>query len=208
MVEMTGEGPGTRPTKKPMKDPRMMGQNERFHSTSVGQSSRKRTFWSCIFPTGSSAVTSTSDMPKSPMATGRKSIPLGQEGLFEGVAHIPGHGLHADRSEGEPQGDHHQRFDKVPPVSRDMITSPTRATARYSAGPNLRAAIASVGARKLRPIRLIVPAMNEPMAATARRPGATPAGHLVPFDHRDDGSGLPGDVEQNGGRRAAVHGSK
>ena len=75
MVAMTGEGPGMRPVKKPMNEPRIMGQNERRHSSSVGQSSRNRTVWSETFSSGSSAVTRTSEMPKSPMATGRKSTP-------------------------------------------------------------------------------------------------------------------------------------
>ena len=115
MVEMTGEGPGTRPTKKPMKDPRMMGQNDRFHSTSVGQSSRKRTFCSCIFPAGLFGGDQHFGDAEQSHGDGEEIDPLCQHGLAEGVAHIPGHGLHADRSEGEPEGDHHQRFEQVPP---------------------------------------------------------------------------------------------
>ena len=55
-----------------------------------------------------------------------------------------------------------------------MISSPTSATVKYSGGPNLRAARASVGAIRLSPIRLMVPATNDPMAATASAAPARP----------------------------------
>ena len=102
MVAMTGEGPGTRPTKKPMKEPRMIGQNERFHSTSVGQSSRNRTFCSCTLPDVLLGGDQHFRNAEEPHGDREEIDALGQERLLEGVAHVAGHGLHADRAEREP----------------------------------------------------------------------------------------------------------
>jgi len=82
MVAMTGEGPGISPVKKPMKEPRIIGQKDRRHSSSVGHNSQNRTRCNETFSSGCSAVIRTSEMPKSPMATGRKSIPCANIGCL------------------------------------------------------------------------------------------------------------------------------
>ena len=52
----------------------------------------------------------------------------------------------------------------------------------------------------------IVPAMKEPIAARRQGlRGTAGLGHLVALDGRDDRGGLAGGVEQDRGRRAAVH---
>src|SRR5215510_3239863 len=80
--------------------------------------------------------------------------------------------------------------------------------AKYSGGPNLRAKSARVGARRIRPKMLTVPAMKEPKAEYfKRRTGAALTGHLIAIETSDDRGCLAWDIQQNGSRRATVHSS-
>src|SRR5271157_423493 len=55
-----------------------------------------------------------------------------------------------------------------------MMLKPSTMRAKYSGGPNLRAQLAKVGARKINMKIVIVPAMNDPNAAIPRAGPALP----------------------------------
>jgi len=60
------------------------------------------------------------------------------------------------------------------PVSVDTAVIANSISVKYSAGPNLRAIEVSGSANSVRPMTPMVPAMNEPIADTARAAPALP----------------------------------
>ena len=61
------------------------------------------------------------------------------------------------------------------PSRPDVVVNPRTIRAKYSAGPNLSAISAIAGATNVRPIVLMVPATNDPIAAVASAADARPA---------------------------------
>ena len=79
---------------------------------------------------------------------------------------------------------------------------------KYSGGPKLSAARASGGAARARMRVATVPAKKEPRAAVASAGPAWPfLRHLVAVDGGDGGRALAGEVDEDGGGRAAVLGA-
>jgi hypothetical protein len=65
-------------------------------------------------------------------------------------------------------------FSRERPLRLESRTTPRSVSPKYSAGPNSSAALATSGAKSWRATTLIVPATNDPMAATARAAPARP----------------------------------
>ena len=77
---------------------------------------------------------------------------------------------------------------------------------KYSGGPSRTAYSATTGAKNVTSTVAIVPATKEPIAAVASAAPARPClAILLPSMRGDHGAGLARRVEQDRGRRAAVH---
>src|SRR4029078_7915965 len=97
----------------------------------------------------------------------------------------------------------------------NVQTTPSTITAKFSGGPKRMATAAMAGAKNVITITPSVPATKEPLAAmpsaaAARRapralPGASLLRHLVPVEAGHDRRGLARYVQQDRGRRAAIH---
>ena len=156
-----------------------------------------------------STLSRTSEIPKSPMTTGTSPIPsvssmmskVNRDDAAISVS-IPMQPRKRPKAAMSRAFTHRPAGQKGEDRSRPRIIRE-----KYSGGPNFRAISASGGATSIRPRTPIVPAIKEPKAAIPRA-GAGPAlaGHLVAVQAGDHRGGLPGDVHQDGGGGAAVHG--
>ena len=163
---MTGEGPGRRPMKKPRNEPRRIGAKERFHSTSVGRRSRIRTRIISPIPSFSTAVSITSAIPKSPMATGRNSTPCPSSLIPKVNRAVPWRRSVPTVERARPRRSMITFLMSEPPLSRTRKSRPIAPMAKNSGGPNLSAASARIEAANIRPMIESVPATKEPTAET------------------------------------------
>ena len=93
-----------------------------------------------------------------------------------------------------------------PPLRRESSRSPARAIAKYSGGPNRSACSASHEEASTMPTTPSEPATKEPTRRDGQGGARAPlAGHLVAVDRGDHRARLPGHVDQDRGRGAAVH---
>jgi hypothetical protein len=154
--------------KKPRNDPRKIGAMERFHSASVGRRSRIRTRIISPTPSFSTALSMTSAIPKSPMATGRNSTPCPSSlmpKVNRGVAKRRSVPIVASA---RPRRSMRRFLTSEPPLSRTRKMRPTAPMAKNSGGPNFRAASARSEAANMRPMIERVPATKDPTAEMVR----------------------------------------
>ena len=205
-VASTVVGPGTRPVRNPTTEPRAIGAADRFHSSRVGRSSRRRTVATWPFRMPDSAISSTSATPYRPMITGTSSIPC--ESRVEpkvkrriGRDRVHAHGAQREADRHEHEGVHH-RAARQPREEQQACRGHREVFGRTEAerlvgepGRRQDDADHAEGAGDERADR----------RHRQRRPGPAPPGHLVAVERRDHRPRLAGDVDQDRGRGAAVH---
>ena len=149
-----------------MIEPRAMGGHDRCQSTFVGRSSRKRTaIGDCVF-SFCSAITRSSATPNMPIAIGTRSIPCESLRKPKVKRLVPDIGSMPMVLSARPAATITNARDSEESVSRERVINPSKHSAKYSGGPNVKATLDSRGPTKAMPTTPMVPATKEPIAAT------------------------------------------
>jgi hypothetical protein len=147
-----------------------MGPRLRLHSSRFGRSP-----FSFVSKTSCRNVRSTfrrtSETPKSPMVTCTSPRPSIRLVIPKTKRWEPVRGSSPTVPSTRPEQTTRSALTVEPFTRYTMMLRPSTIRLKYSGGPNLSAALASVGARKMRRKTVMVPAMNE---ANAEMPSAAP----------------------------------
>ena len=123
---------------------------------------------------GSAVVASTSATPNSPAVTAMKLSPAWAPATSNVKRTVPPSGSIPTVDSITPTATMASDFARAPPVRLARSTTPSRANAKYSAGPKASAIRATAGAVTCSATTLNVPATNDAMAATASAAPARP----------------------------------
>ena len=155
--------------------PRSIGGTDRRSSSRLGYSSRKRTRATGVAAAGAAIVASTSATPNRPAVTAMKLSPAWAPPTSNVKRTVPPSGSMPTVDSMTPEHDHGQRLRAASRRSGwPAATRPSRAKAKYSAGPKASAARATSGAASCSATTLKVPATNDAMAAMASAAPARP----------------------------------
>jgi hypothetical protein len=123
---------------------------------------------------GSAIVASTSATPNSPAVTAMKLSPAWAPETSKVKRTVPPSGSMPTVDSMTPVTTMASAFAREPPVRLASSTTPSRANAKYSAGPKARASRATKGAASCSAPTLKVPATKDAMAAMASAAPARP----------------------------------
>ena len=154
-----------------------------------------------------STFTSTSETPKSPMATGARPTPSIRMGT-----------LNVNRSMPEivsvpmvprkiPNAAMQSALDMESPARKVSMMIPRTINEKYSGGPNFRREFGQRGRHQHQTDDAEAPPDERAQGRhPQRRPGPALAGHLIAVEAGHHAGRFPGDVQQDGGGGTAVHG--
>ena len=206
---MVAPAPGRAPMKNPIAVPRIIDHFTCQISPNVGQ--RSLNFTSIVFIfIRSSAETRTSPMPNRPMTTTTKETPSISWGISYTKRGAPCTTSMPTVPRAIPMTPLISDFDMDFPPTNTMVKSiPITIRLKNSAGPNFRANFATGERRRsMSPIVPRMPATKEADRGNSQGyPAASLARHLVTVNGGYNGRALTRNIEQDRGRRPAVHGA-